>query len=518
MSWTGAILASLALCVTTLLPGFVLVSLAHAQTTGLQLEVIPQALELAPDGEVRADVVACNTGEETLRNVRISWFSGSSVAIRVEGGPLDTLPPRGEYAWTLLVSSIDDEPVSDTIHLRVDYAWQPAGANEPVSRMAATSLKVTSHEQAPTDSLVTLQLKTTLQSLTQQRPGLVYLVLSNNSVRNITLDEIVASAPDFIGLETGNVTGTILGPRDVRVFPVLVTANETVQPGKHLLLFQATIEWEERGRVATAKLVQTQEIEVGVFGESAVLQVLGIPSFLLVPGFLLLVIMGLLWDIGKAKEAEGFPLKAPKPEFWAVAITLSILMAFLYPLVTRWVLGVPRNYFESYGIADVSTIWVASVVLGVVFYVFGKAGVSLPKRYRAWQEGRLTPSIDDGPIDIMTKLHRQHRGPGGVEMVEIAVEGVQVKAFLIEPRKEGRDEYWVAPAIKLDWLPDAPETLRRAVQDRRNEGDMGTLAELLRVEMGRRVQVGWEATLGLPKQTKKKISRFLPQREAIVRE
>ena len=71
-----------------------------------------------------------------------------------------------------------------------------------------------------------------------------------------------------------------------------------------------------------------------------------------------------LWKVFRVKvSGPEFPLTPGNPEFWFVAITLSLIAGLFYPLITSW-FGRGRNYFLGYGIEDVIYVWCGSIVVG----------------------------------------------------------------------------------------------------------------------------------------------------------
>jgi hypothetical protein len=151
-----------------------------------------------------------------------------------------------------------------------------------------------------------------------------------------------------------------LAPQQSRAVPITVTAGNAVQPGKHLLLFEIDLEQVKYGYAWTETLIATQAFTIGILGESEILTAIGVPSFLLLPGFLIVVSFRMLWTGVPPKRR--LDLDPKSADFWLIAILLSLGAAFLYPLLTGW-LGQPRNYLEGYGLRDIVNVWFGSVGL-----------------------------------------------------------------------------------------------------------------------------------------------------------
>jgi hypothetical protein len=226
--------------------------------------------------------------------------------------------------------------------------------------------------------------------------------------------------------------------RDSAYVPVEIKVIDAVRPGKHLLLFQTPIEWGPTENRQRANVIAQQEFDVGILGESELLTALGLPSFLILPGFLMIVVYGLLDK--RAVMSDSILKNATNAPLWIGAITLSGVMAFLYPLGTSLLSGVKRDYLISYGLGDIIRVWIASILLGVVAWLF----VQWIKRLVRYL---FKPSINDKPERLLKKLSWQGLK---LELPKFSVNGKEV--FLLQPLRENQETYWVGPYINIQWL------------------------------------------------------------------
>ncbi len=240
----------------------------------------------------------------------------------------------------------------------------------------------------------------------------------------------------------------------------------------------------------------TQAAEVGVFGESQILTLVGVPSFLLLPGFLILTTVRMLWSRGWFKipgQAATFPWEIKSGEFVLMAITISIIITALYSVM--W-----HNLLDDYDLGNVILVWFISV-LG--FGVFGYALIVW------WYKSRLaktTPtSNENDPLAFLEKMAR--RGlktylPRAEFKTKVNnAEQIQ-QALLIDSPDEELARIWVTPFIKVTWQNGALEDLKSRVQKQlepNGERDLRKLAKYLRegteTNGGRRpvqLQVDWE--------------------------
>jgi hypothetical protein len=475
-----------------------------AQTERVSVEVFPAAIELPPRGDsAEATIILRNPTTSNITNIRISYFTDAATRdpiVNVEGvpplGELRTLGAGGECMWAICLSNKKADPITGNVFFRVSYDLQSGQASQPVPRLANTSIKVSTRELA---EIAEVKIETTLDSLDEQHPGNVHLVITNKSNQSLRVKDIVSEGPEFISFDMSNLQKKredeqkrtlSLTPHQTGVFPIKVRAESRVQPGKHLLLFTIRFEWGEAGSEQTRDLVVSKEVNVGVLGESSILTVLAVPSFLLVPGILILVTWGLLWKIGLLKskrDTDQFFLQInPQPnnaEFWVVSATLSILVVILYMLVYK-------DFLRIYGLKDIISIWLFSV--GVI----GVAGYFLMLTFRNKRINRHVPSEKDSQFKILKKLHSQSLGIMR-EQVEFMTKTAGVeevhRGFAIESVLPDRESLWVSPAIVVDGLARANADYQKAINLELSErGDPSELARLLQEGTKRHgIRVSW---------------------------
>lgn len=460
------------------------------------IEVLPGEVELPPNGEkVTVILVLHNTGTDTYSEIQPYFFKDSAAAnVKVESEPISSDPqrldPRADLAWKLQLSNEGKDPISGTIYVELKYKSQVQGS-EAVPRVGFASIKVKSQD---VEELADVHINTTLESLEHEHPGKVYIGITNKSNQWITVKDISSAGPDFISFDTKTTKlPKYLAPRETQAFQIDINADKKVQPGKHLLVFTIQFEWGDEPKIQKRNLVATQEVKVGVLGESTLLQLLGVPSFLVLPGFLVLVIWGLLWTMGvrKSKFDTGqFPLQFSQqpanPQFWVVAITFSIIILAVY-------IKFYPDFLRIYGLDDIVVIWLVSAL------VLGVGGYLLIANWRIYFLRQRTPSETDEPIDILEKLDRQELG------VFLDVVNVNVKpgdasqtrpAFLLQESADAtvRSTSWVGPGIVVTFKPEADATLKDRIKEQaKHKRNAGVLAILLKEGTAKSVlSVDWK--------------------------
>jgi hypothetical protein len=494
----GLLSAALLLLLVALRPGPVL-----ADGPNVVIEITPSTIAVPPEGHVEALVVVQNSSAQQIRGLRLSWFSDAAIDVTVDNSVEAFLQPFGSVSWPITVSMAEEGSVAGTLHIRVDYGWDGEGGDTPGLELASAPISARQPDSAL--EVADARVETTLDAIDEHHPGTVYLVITNKSDVPIEVKDITVDLPEFLSHTPPDLgEGVSVAPRGTRAFPVEIRAGDTVTTGKHLVVLGATLEWERAGRIWTGEVIATHELGVGILGESDILTLVGVPSLLVLPGFLMLTTFGFLWR--NAAPRKDFPLAARSPEFWTAAVALSAFAAVLYPYITGWLADRSRNYLQGYGLRDVVWVWIGSVLFGGLGYLVWMGGAVLVQ----WSVGRWaerhTPSSTDGPILELYKLHRQKLGIK-LRSAEATIGGEKVRVFLLQPLAEGGDTIWVGPSIILEWTEEPAEMIYREVQEQLGEhGTAGALAKALeRGQAAGALEVRWgrRGQLDRPREVKK---------------
>lgn len=483
-------------------------AISSAQTS--KVELVQPTVKLPPNGKATLLLLMRNTGAGALHNVRVTPVINAEIALE-SAPPFDRaqdVVPNGEFVWTITVSNKGEDLASGGVIFRLDYT-QGGEAAKPVPQVAYAVLQVTGNESA---DVAEVKMESTLESLDQQHPGKVYLLVKNKSEHSLTVrtDKITWYKPSFVKITLDGPNGDQgkripvdlelkLSPNQMQVIPFEVGTLSRVQPGKHLLV--ATVPLDSGGvpHGRSRNITVTQEVQVGVIGESALLKLLAIPSFLVIPGFIALIIWGLLWKWGllKSKRDTGsFPVEFADnpitPQFWVIAVTISI------PVIAAYALIVNRDLLGNYGLSDLIYIWMFSVLLlGIGGYLLIIGGYK-------YYLGRITPSEKDEPIDILRKLERQGLGICLDQAEFTATEQGDQKirrGFLLQ--KPDRDTIWVGPTILVRWEKTVDSKIKEEVDAQRGMGgNPGKLLDFLE-KAGKTATVDWK----IPTEDSKEIGR-----------
>lgn len=187
---------------SSLLLSSVFVLSVSATTVKPEIEAQPASLELSfSDKSASVFVVVKNPGDSALKSMRLSWLA--SPRLKVDSAvslKLQQLASHAEYVWELTVAPSQPRgQIAETLYLRLDYA--DASSNTLVPQVVFQQIPIKSKDVESVNSLVDVQVKTTLTSLESTRSGVVYLLITNKSVRSIFVNNIaVIGKPDFVDI------------------------------------------------------------------------------------------------------------------------------------------------------------------------------------------------------------------------------------------------------------------------------------------------------------------------------
>lgn len=374
------------------------------------------AVTILDDSDLVAQLRLRAPADKALQDIELSSFSNDGISVTVQGQPesqrLDSLRAGSEHVWSLQLKPTRIMLKAGQVVFQV--AFTLADTTQPPKRQhlyATLGVEAAAPETA--SSLATFEIKGTVPVLSRERPGTLHLILHNKQSRELALAELNWFAPDFVDLvqnghscpEQGSGEASNLpmrlAPWDSLVIPVLVCPRPEIVPGKYTLVTTARL---QVAGINVGTLSASQEVEIGVLGASDLLKVLGVPSLLLLPGFLLIVTWRILYR--QSESAASNPMLDPtKVDFWAVAVALSLGFSFAYPWVTGLLLSDgPRNYLLAYGLRDLVYVYTGAIAVGVVTFLIGRLIGALRNAHAAAETEKLVPSDHDEALQFVGKL------------------------------------------------------------------------------------------------------------------
>ncbi|MBI5879865.1 MAG: hypothetical protein HZB53_19635 [Chloroflexi bacterium] len=419
-------------------------STAQAQAPAVTLRLTPATVRLAPGDSAEARLLLANpTGAAVRIKAAPAIFGDEGFSLT---GDLPaagaTIAAGATGVWSVRIARATTAPSAGSLWVQLDYALVAADGKETPGILLA-QLDVQDRPLESPDKLVSVRVDSALEQIQDGRDGMVQVIVSNLTNGPLTLSGITAT-PDNPGTLDVHVDpaarGATLIAQQTRVFSATVTALNRVQPGKQMITFEAQFERPQGATVQRWSVVATFKLTAGVFGASEVLTVLGVPSLLLLPGFLMLVAFRFFWV--RLAPRQPLDLDVKSADFWLLAVCLSFAFALAYPAVTAG-LGDPRDYLRVYGLRDVINVWIGSAATG--FAVWFATAVVLKR----W----FVPMERDKPLTILEKLRRNGMN---TELLEVEVElgaPAPYRAFVAYPRGEaknsdGKATRWIVPPME----------------------------------------------------------------------
>ncbi len=490
-----------------------------ADTDAVSVSVSPSSLQLAPMERTSTVLTVRNGGSQPITEVALSWPTLPGVMITTAEPTVSQIPAGSSAAWIIDVTRQADVGVPNGLPITVAYQVQGAAGGAP---FATTSTAVISLQDRPTKTaadLVDLHFQTSLTDLAGGREGTLYVTLKNTSAIPVTLTGLEVAVPSFLtacrdGTDCGRaISGaqgrdrlleydlrTTIGPQRIDTIRFVLRAGQAVEPGPHLMIVTAGLEWSEGGRSRTGDVTTSAQVSASVLGQSEILTLLGIPSLFVLPGFLIMVTFRLFWTQGSKRD---FPwLHVRTPEFWLLAISLSLIAVLgLYPHVP---FGSDITA-GTYSLQDIATIWMGGIATGFAAYLMSQAS------FRSWAWWYI-PGARDGPTLVLRKVHRNAdplrrllrsadatAGALHRPLLQVTVDGQTRQALEIYWDGSTNDR-WVAPPIAFDELRgEMPTEFRMKLLQALDESAAGTTARLL--DEGHRrgyVRCRWQPSAGSP--------------------
>ncbi len=460
---------------------------AQASPT-VSMSIKPSPVTLAIDEEAKARIVVTNLLTKPLSNLRLNWIENAGVKITVDKRQLAELPSQSSHAWEAKIMRLDTGSPTGQVLFYVDFDSDknPGTADGGLDIQARTSETI--------DKIAQAQVFTSLDVVKELHERPIYLVVTNISAVPVTITGIKINGSSLsssitssmsldqkptLGKGEGQKTdkdskmgawlqwdsqevlaklrdGIRLDPQQSQAFAFSIAAKGKVQSGERLLLFEVNLKWYKSQVPSMGTLIASDKYKVGVLGESEILAplmtALAIPTFFLLPGFLMLIVYYYLYNRIWPKTPSTFDIK--NPGSIAGATTLSLVTILLYPYITgifgrlfSQELYLSRNLLEGYGPHDIFAVWFGSIMSGALAWLIHFSGNRIKLKYL---QIRYVPLVRDPAVDALSKL--AHRGLGfSLRRGEFKSAGESSKVFLITEVIEGQDKVWVAPAIQCMW-------------------------------------------------------------------
>ncbi|PPK66753.1 hypothetical protein CLV40_109138 [Actinokineospora auranticolor] len=346
---------------------------------------------------------------------------------------------------------------------------QDVGLSFVVDSPGASAVVAASVKAVPSAPLATATVESGPDRVNQNRPGSATIVIGTDRETAVRVTALTATPAPDTWLEATCPDGRTaqwragrsdscafdLKPRAKQAIPVRVYSDDLTAPGTRSALFSITAQEGDDAATATT-LALTMPVTLEVFGESDIVQSLGVPVFLVVPGVVTVLVVGFLLRRVRPRfpAAESESVVAAVTWTTLLGVLVSLVMAKLFPLLTGWLWpGTRRDYTQRYNFLDLYLVLAYSVGVAVVVWLL------VVLVHGVWAATRV-PSPDDSPRTLLWKLATRD-----TLLPLVEVDGTP--AVLMRRTKTG--EVIVAPRIQVEATADS--ALPQKVEDlvRRHE-------------------------------------------------
>ena len=358
------------------------------------------------DGEPVFFQVRLKAGSQELKDIRLSAFSNDGVEATPDSSTPATVPAlaaTAEQLWILKVTPAKTGVVPvGALSVNVSVAFKE-GTETPLQRHLFQALSITAPGAVTAPALADIDFKGSTEPLSSQRPGRLFITVVNKYSQVLEVTDIKISTPRFITAATAP-TRLQIPYGEAGVVAVDMVVAKQIVPGKYPIVVVASL---KTANGLSGSAVRSQDVDIGVLGESDLLGKIGAPSMLFLPGVLFLLAWQLLWSIGKtADERAAYPLAPTVGGFWVAAVAIALLVARLYPSIALAVTGEPRDYLVAYGFDDYAYLFALVIASATALYLARLGLLWLARQHKAFMIRRNTPSAQDRPIHILQKLGR----------------------------------------------------------------------------------------------------------------
>lgn len=429
----------------------------------LDLNPVTVAGRAVTDGEPVFFQVRLKAGSQELKDITLSAFSNDGIEATPDPSTAAVVPAlaaTAEQVWKLKVTPANPNVVpvgALTVNVSVGFK---EGKDTPLQRHLFQALSITAPGAVTVPTLAEIDFKGSTEPLSYQRPGRLFITVTNKYSQGLEVTDIKISTPRFI---TAAVAPTRLqipyGEAGVVAVDVIVAKQ--IVPGKYPIVVVASL---KTANGLSGSVVKSQEIDIGVLGESDLLSKIGAPSMLFLPGVLFLLAWQLLWSIGKtAAERTAYSLPPTVGGFWVVAVAIAFIVARLYPTIALAVTGEPRDYLVAYGFDDYAYLFALVIGSAAAFYLAWLGLLWLYGWYKAIRLRYNTPTGRDLPIHVLNKLGRlgltvdlprAHPSAGPAGNIVYVLDAWREETLI-----------WIVPPALLDDGPQADANSRNLLQE-----------------------------------------------------
>jgi hypothetical protein len=309
-----------------------------ARAADVTLQVSPETAKLPPAGSAEAVAVVHNPGPKRLLHVVVSVVAPAAVEVEPKRTKPMAIAVGADAAFSFTLRQASSGALPATALVRADYRLPAASRKPLLSKVLVSSLPVVLQEAEPLEQVAKVDVRSGLTTLDEFHGGDVVLVVSNTSAGAIRVTDVRPHPKKGVSFDVEDVPRPLwILPAHQRAIPVAVSLDKGAAPrsGPDVLLFTVGLAWGDKAHARRGSIVIADDVKFGVFAESEVGELLKIPSFLVLPGFLFVLTLALLWRAGAHfKRLPSEPILSNVAAFAYFVVLTSMLLIVVYRIRT----------------------------------------------------------------------------------------------------------------------------------------------------------------------------------------
>jgi hypothetical protein len=435
------------------------------------LEIVPEKVAVCSGAEPRGQLVI-ELPPGRRRPITVSQWADHGVhLVRPDDSPLSADLGPGRHVWDVKLVGGTDDTRPGPLLLRLEQYPQ-----------ATAKVDVTRSELPDLSTVATVEVKILSPASDRDLAQLAVVVTNLHDVPIHAVVTIPYTPAHLKVVGKPSAEATVApGTSQHLPFPVEV---KKARPGS--LLFRTALDWKESGCTRSGALLTAAEV-TAEGAASQILTAVGVPSLLILPGFIMLMVPVIAWRLGwKLPGKEEFPFTPNTAEFWFFAILLSFGAVLLLAQTGR-------DYRDVFTLNDLMILWFVSAGAALVLYAVLWAALAAWRRREEWKLRQRTLEEDDDPTTVFEKLGRVR---WGTYAHRATASGGESGFVLGDVPGDGKQVLWIAPSVKITYPAGTDEkTLGDLEGQRGPSGRSRELAMLLRAHP--KIKAEWKAGGGL---------------------
>jgi hypothetical protein len=358
----------------------------------LVVQVEPADVTLERGHAQQLIVVAHNPRAVAVDKVELNFLLPDGVTADIKDRP--SLPAVADMIWRISLKETESAPQVAKLIAQLSYIAKGGAPRVELATVTVTQAPVVDLSASLKALVVSGEIS--LDEVNEQ-PLVVDFHNTGRETVSVGSYEILAPAA-YVQLAVPLPSMDVPPGEDKLAKLTLKMAPEGIMPGKYALVLGYNITAPTRPNMAERSAVQSP-ITLSVPGVSDVMQLIGVPSLLLLPGAL--TVVAFITTFSWFSSVIKFDWKDPRAIL--IAISLSIFYPIAYPWAVSHLIGAAdkTSYLHAYNLSLVTRLWFGSCLLGFLCgLVVGLVFCAIS----AWRKWLVEPDGRDKPMDVLRKL------------------------------------------------------------------------------------------------------------------